>query len=96
MSDEKPFAEVVGDAIYFDRQFGMRDTSEDKSNTAALFNSAVAARERKAAAKALRALAASVRCATGVRDPKPSDPFWRDYFAGLAEMRAAALEGGAP
>ena len=63
---------------------------------AAELDAAVTARERKAAAKALRELAASVRAETGVRAPKPSDPFWRDHFAAMADREADAIEKAAP
>lgn len=125
MSDEKPFAEVVGGMAFPhmerpvrsfvvraecgdlcqypifqcdpEREKRIEDLAREQATTkAASLNSAVAARERKAAAQALRDLASDVRAAVGLTlIGKPSDPFWREHFAGLAEMRAAALEGGA-
>lgn len=94
MGDEKPFAvyDTERDAVLFDG----RDVSEwEGASVAQAVNGVIDAERRKAAAKALRALAESVRCATGVRDPKPSDPFWRDYFATVAETQASLIEGGA-
>lgn len=108
MSDAKPFAEVkpetsVGDAEGYAVAVGDETLCPPWGNysesgaevVARTLNAAVARERREAAAEALSQLAADVRAAAGpTLVGKPSDPFWRDHFAGLAEMRAAALRKG--
>lgn len=97
MSDAKPFAECVsiGDDNHIKIGgivFPSRYTKDSISQDAEYINAAVARARREAAEEALSQLAADVRAAAGpTLIGKPSDPFWREHFAGLAEMRAAAL-----
>lgn len=92
MSEPKPFAEFSGNCMSIPE--ADYEVYPSMPRSAAAINAAVTARERKAAAKALRDLAASVRAETGVRAPKPSDPFWRDHFAAMADREADAIEKG--
>ena len=99
MSDAKPFAEAMSDGdewyVVIDGIKLGSSCANAICHRAARINAAVARERREAAAEALSQLAADVRAAAGpTLVGKPSDPFWRDHFAGLAEMRAAALRKG--
>lgn len=102
MSDDKPFAEAMPkeEDGYPVKIHGAAEYYCASKNSAYLdahnITAKATARERKAAAQALRELAASVRAETGVRAPKPSDPFWRDHFAAMADREADAIEKAAP
>ncbi len=96
MSDAKPFAEAMSDGdewyVVIDGIKLGSSCANAICHRAARINAAVSRERREAAAEALSQLAADVRAAAGLTlIGKPSDPFWRDHFAGLAEMRAAAL-----